>query len=225
MDFDYHIKTINSSLYKHQPLTFSPSWIYKNTPSAYRYFWKNIKTETDSIDWDKITSSLDRSFQKKWIRYRYKQSKPYEKQSEIDLILTKYKDKLYMFICILKKEDRIFQDRMIVSLVRLGQKGNILAQQEVIKWVSYIVDDWIDRYPQIHKWKGYRDEVDDKIRSCIRCYRYTGSFLGYLFRTLEYSARGKPPICSLDDKMFDGDKTRIDFVVCENQYTFDTINQ
>lgn len=225
MDFNDHIKIFNELLLKKQPSNFSPSWICTNNPKSYRYFRKNITTETGSIDWDKITSSLDRSFQNKWVRYRYKQSKPYEKQSEVDLVLTKYKDKLYMFICILKKEDRIFQDRMIVSLVRLGQRGNILAQQEVVKWVSYIVDDWIDRYPQIHKWKGYRDEVDGKIKSCIRCYRYTGSFLGYLFRTLEYSARGKPPICSLDDKMFDGDKTRIDFVVCENQYTFDTMNK
>jgi hypothetical protein len=225
MDFDVAILNLNKILEEKQPSNFSPSWIYTNNPKSYRYFRKNIITENGSIDWDKITSSLDRSFQNKWVRYRYKQSKPYEKQSEVDLVLTKYKDKLYMFICILKKEDRIFQDRMIVSLVRLGQKGNIIAQQEVVKWVSYIVDDWIDKYRQIHKWKGYRDEVDDKIRSCIRCYRYTGSFLGYLFRTLEYSARGKPPICSLDDKMFDGDKTRIDFVVCENQYTFDTMNK
>lgn len=216
MDFNDHIKILNELLLKKQPSNFSPSWIYTNNSKSYRYFRKNIITETGSIDWDKITSSLDKPLQNKWVRYRYKQLKPYAKQSEVDLVLTKYKDKLYMFICILKKEDRIFQDRMIVSLVRLGQKGNILAQQEVIKWVSYIVDDWIDRYPQIHKWKGYRDEVDDKIRSCIRCYRYTGSFLGYLFRTLEYSARGKPPVCSLDDKMFDGTKTRIDFIACEN---------
>ena len=216
MVFKDVIKNLNQILEEKQPSKFSPTWILENNPQVYHYIWKNIRTETNEIDWDKITSSLDRSFQRKWIRYRHKQSKPYEKQSEVDLILTKYKDKLYMFICTLKKEDRIFQDRMIVSLVRLGQKGNILAQQEVIRWVSYIVDDWIDRYPQIYKWKGYRDEVDDKIRSCIRCYRYTGSFLGYLFRTLEYSARGKPPIYSLDDKMFDGTKTRIDFISCEN---------
>ena len=218
MVFKDVIKNLNQILEKKQPSKFNPTWILENNPQVYRYIWKNIRTETNEIDWDKITSSLDRSFQRKWVRYRYKQSKPYEKQSEVDLILTKYKDKLYMFICTLKKEDRIFQDRMIVSLVRLGQKGNILAQQEVIRWVSYIVDDWIDRYPQIYKWKGYRDEVDDKIRNCIRCYRYTGSFLGYLFRTLEYSARGKPPIVSLNDTLFNGSKTLEEYAKVEEDW-------
>ena len=48
-------------------------------------------------------------------------------------------------------------------------------------------------------------------------YRYTGSFLGYLFKTLEYSARGKPPIVSFDDKIGDTGKTRIDYYVAENE--------
>ena len=63
----------------------------------------------------------------------------------------------------------------------------------------------------MYRWKGYEDEVSDKVRVCIRCYRYTGSFLGYLFKTLEYSARGKPPMVSLDDKILDGAKTRIEY--------------
>jgi hypothetical protein len=139
----------------------------------------------------------------------------YEKQDEVDVILTRYKDRLYTFICSSTKEDKMMQNRMLVSLVRIGQRGNISAQQEVIKWVTYIVDDWIDKYPQIYKWRGYKDEVDERIKGCIRCYRYTGSFLGYLFRTLEFSARGKPPICSLDDKFLDGNTTRIDYIVSE----------
>jgi len=59
-------------------------------------------------------------------------------------------------------------------------------------------------------------DIERKIKGCIRCYRYTGSFLGYLFRTLEYSARGKPPLVSLDDKILDGAKTRIEYVTTED---------
>jgi hypothetical protein len=77
-------------------------------------------------------------------------------------------------------------------LVRVTQRGNICAENELVEWVQYITNDWSDRYPQIWKWRGRNGEVVGKIKACIRCYKYTGSFLGYLFKTLEYSARGLP---------------------------------
>jgi hypothetical protein len=70
----------------------------------------------------------------------------------------------------------------------------------------------------MYRWKGYTDEIEDKIKNCIRLYRYTGSFLGYLFKTLEYSARGKPPLVSLNDLMFDGSKTREEFAVVQEDW-------
>ena len=218
MNFDSHIKNVNSTLFEKQPLIINASWIYNNNPKAYRYFWKNTKTEIGSIDWDKVTSNLDRSFQKRWTRYKYKKVKPYECQSEVDVILDKYRDKLYTFITQADERDKKIQHRMIISLVRIGQKGNVCAQQELVKWVTYITDDWVDRYPKMYRWNGYTDEIEDKIKNCIRLYRYTGSFLGYLFKTLEYSARGKPLLCSLNDKMFDGDKTREEFAIVEDDW-------
>ena len=209
------LSSLNSLLLKEKPEQISSSWIYHNSPKIYRYIWKNIRTENNEIDWDYVTRKIDRSFAKKWIRYRYKNPKLYEKKSEVDLVLEKYKDKLYTFLGFADENDKKIQDRMIIRLVRLGQRGNICAQEELISWVTYITNDWIDKYPQIYKWQGYPDEVEDKIKSCIRCYRYTGSFLGYLFRTLEYSARGKPPLQSVDDDMYDGKSKRIDFIIEE----------
>lgn len=133
------------------------------------------------------------------------------------MVLVKYKDKLYTFFAPASESDKQVQDGMIIRLVRIGQRGNICAQEELVRWVTFVTDDWIDRYPQMYRWKGYEDEVPDKIRACIRCYRYTGSFLGYLFKTLEYSARGKPPLVSLDDKILDGTKTRIQYARAEEQ--------
>lgn len=218
MTFRRHIKILNGILSEKQPLSFNPSWVVQNTPNTYQYFRKNVRTENNHIDWDKVTSSLKRTFQKRWIRYRYKQAKPYERQSEVDIIVNKYKDKLYTFICPSDEKDKKIQQTMLISLVRIGQKGNICAREEVVKWVTYITDDWIDRYPQMYKWKGYTDEVPDKIRGCIRCYRYTGSFLGYLFRTLEYSVRGKPPLVSLNDKLFNGEKTLEEYAKVEEDW-------
>ena len=141
MIFDEVITTLNQTLKEKQPLNFSPSWIFENAPHIYSYVQRKIRTENNDIDWDKITGSLERTFQKRWIRYNQKQVKFYERQSEIDVILTKYKDKLYTFISPSGEEDRRIQQTMIISLVRIGQKGNICAQEEVVKWVTYITDD------------------------------------------------------------------------------------
>ncbi|MCC7304559.1 hypothetical protein IT418_04075, partial [bacterium] len=189
----------------------------QNAPHVYRYINKNVRTENDDIDWDRITSSLDRSFCKRWVRYRQKSTRVYENQSEVDIILSKYKDRLYTFIAYATEEDKKMQSRMLISLVRLSQKGNVCAEQEVVKWITYITDDWTDRYPQMYRWRGYADEVDGHIKGCVRRYRYTGSFLGYLFKTLEYSVRGKPPLVSLNDNIF-GDKTREEYAKVEEDW-------
>jgi hypothetical protein len=216
--FRFAIKTLNKALKEKQPQTFSSSWILKNAQPAYHYFRLNCKTENGDIDWDIVTQSIPHSFQKRWMRYKVKRAKIYERQSEVDVILEKYKDKLYTFLSPANDQDKKLQHRMLISLVRIGQKGNVCAQEELIKWVTFITDDWIDRYPQMYRWKGYTDEVPDKIRGCIRLYRYTGSFLGYLFKTLEYSALGKPPLTSLNDAIFDGDKTREEYAIVEEDW-------
>ena len=54
------IKILSKTLEKENPKTFNPSWILKYTPSSYSYIQKNIRTENNEIDWDKVTSSLDR---------------------------------------------------------------------------------------------------------------------------------------------------------------------
>jgi len=214
------IEELNKTIREKQPQKISSSWIVQHAPRAYRYIHKNIRTETDEIDWDRVTSLLEIGFQKRWVRYRRKVVKPYENRHEVDLVLTKHKDKLYTFITALDKDDFTSRDRILVKLVRLSQKGNILAQQELVGLLTYTVDDWIDRYYYLKKWRGYTDDVEDKIKGCIRCYRYTGSFLGYLYKTLEYSGRGIVPIqkYSLDDPVLDGAKTKIDYVIVENQY-------
>lgn len=216
--FDGAIKTLTEKLKQENPKTFSCSWILKNSPSVYHYIRLNFKTENNDIDWDVLTQSLPKTFQKRWVRYRRKSVRQYEKQSEVEIILKKHKDKLYTFITQADESDKRIQHKILISLVRIGQKGNICAQEELIKWVTYITDDWIDRYPKMYRWKGYEDEISDKIKNCIRLYRYTGTFLGYLYKTLEYSALGKPPLCSLNDRMFYGEKTLEEFAVLDEDW-------
>jgi len=135
------------------------------------------------------------------------------------LILSRYKDKLYTLMISANFKDDRNRERIIISLVRISQKGNVLAQRELFTWLMFTVEDWIERRWQIRKWKGYTDDVEDKIKGCIRCYKYTGTFLGYLFRTLEYSARGLRPMFkySLDDAVFDGEESKINYLIHDQQ--------
>ncbi len=217
MNFSIVIKNLNRELRYKRPTTFSSTWILVNTPSIYQYIRINFRTENNDIDWDKITVKLDREFQRKWVRYRRRQVKQYENQLEVDRILNKYKDKLYVFIGVLGKKDKDLRNKIIVSLVRVSQKGNILAQNVLCYWIRFIVDDWIDKYPHVWRWRAYTDSIEDKIAGCVRCYRYTGTFLGYLFKTLEYSGKALKPLYSLDDPFLDGAKTRIDYVITDEE--------
>lgn len=219
MDLDHIIESLNKTIHEKQPREISSSWIMRHVPHAYRYIQKNVRTETNEIDWDRVTCLLERDFQKRWVKYRRKVVKAYENRKEVDLVLAKHKDKIYTLITALDENDFASRDKILIALVRLSQKGNVLAQQELVELLRYTVDDWIERYYYLKKWKGYTDDVEDKIRGCIRCYRYTGSFLGYLYKTLEYSGRGIVPLqkYSLDDPVLDGKKTKIDYVVVKEE--------
>jgi len=214
MNLETAVKTINSLLEKEQPKTFSSSWICTHSPSVYQFVRTNFRTENDHVDWDRFTYGLERKYLKRWTHYKRKLAKPYENQDEVDLILTKHKDKVYTFVAPIDEADREIRNRIIVAFVRIAQKGNILAEQELIKWMRYVVDDWVEKYYPLFKWRGYGEDIDDKIRGCIRGYKYTGSFVGYLFKTLQYSARGMRPIqsWSLDDPVGEDGVTKVDFV-------------
>ena len=215
MTFEEAMKVLNETLLEKRPEKLNSSWIAANVPRVYRYIWKNVRIENNDIDWDKVTASLDREFQKKWFRYKRRQVKRYENQDEVDRISDKYKDKFYVFIGTLNEQDKDLRNKIVISLVRLSQKGNILAQNTAVYWIRFVVDDWIDKYPQVWRWRTYSDSIEDKIAGCIHRYRYTGSFLGYLFKTLEYSGRALKPLYSLDDPFLDGSKSRIDYVIQE----------
>jgi hypothetical protein len=216
MEFGIAIKNLNQLLKEKKPVKFDSSWIETNATQIHAYICKNIRTENNDVDWDKVTSFLDRPFQRRWMWPNQKNRENYNCRLEVEAILNKQKDKLYAIIAPLNDDDKLIQHWLIINLVRIGQRGNLSAQEEIIKWLTFIVYDWIDIYPQIRRWKGHSDEIEDRIKGCIRCYRYTGSFLNYLFRTLEYSARGKPPLCSLDEPSRYGKKTRIDFLIINN---------
>ncbi len=138
----------------------------------------------------------------------------YRDDSEVKAVLKKYRATLYVFVSPQNRSDRRTADVISVALVRLAQCGNESAKQELMKLLVFTIDDWIDRYWFLSRWRGYEAEIRTQVERCIRRYRYSGSFLRYLFRTLDYAGRGIRPLLaySLDEPIFDGSAHKIDRV-------------
>jgi len=226
MDLSRAIKVLNILLLEKQPPKINSSWIYENAPHVYRFIWKNIKNEVGDINWDKVVSKLDKEFQGRWIsRYsktkrQWKKLKWYRSKKEVNLILKKYQDKRYVFISPQDQEDRKIRNDISIALVRISQKGNLSAKKEIISLLKFTVDYWIESFPCLFSWKGYESELDDQLEDCVRRYRFTGSFMTYLFCSLEYRGRGLRSIYahSLDEPIFaEGYKRRIENVVQDTE--------
>ena len=217
MDFNQVILVLSKLLSKKRPESFNSSWILKQAPDCYRFIRKNIRTETGGIDWDKVTNALEWKYQRRWApRRRRRKRPPYENVEEVDLVLNKYRDKLYVFIAPADEYDRRIREIISITLVRVAQNGNFLAKQQVMQLVGYTIDDWIDGHLFLSRWREYSDKLRGQLEGCIRRYRYTGSFIRYVFRTLEYAARGLRPLhaYSLDEPLLGGKGRKIDTIPC-----------
>ena len=204
MNLEKAIININRSLIKKQPISFNPVWIKYRCKVSYIFIIKNIKNEFNDPDWDYVVSRLERCNQKLWLKTgrRNKKDTPiYSDKDELDVILKKYNSKLYTFLACQNKDDKCICDWISIRLVRIAQKGNLLAKDKIIILLKYLVDQWIEYDRSLFGWKGYNELVIEHIEACIRRFRYAGSFLGYLYRTLEYSGRGLVPLekFSFDD--------------------------
>jgi hypothetical protein len=222
-DFNKATQALNTLLILKRPKSFEPSWIEFNDKTLYTCLSKHVKNETGEADWDAITITLDRRFQKRWYWYRKNKpfiSTPYADKEELDCILHAYKSKLYAALAPQNENDEQIRDRIFIRLVRISQKGNVLAQKKVIEWLTFVINEWIESRSGFNKWKGYPSDILERIQGCIRCYRYTGTFIGYVYKTFLYSGRGLTSTCSLNDPIGKGTKIRIDYIAREeNDYS------
>lgn len=67
----------------------------------------------------------------------------------------------------------------------------------------------------IGHWLGYEDRLKEEIGNYVRRYRYTGSFLVYLYRTLYYIGKSLRPLYtfSLDEATPNERSRKIDHFV------------
>jgi hypothetical protein len=201
MNFEFAIKTMNSLLAEKRPETFGRAWVRVNAPYVYHFIQRKIRIKNGGIDWDRITRSLSPQFQKKWMGSLRRKAKPYWDKGEVNIVLRQYKDKLYTFITTEDSIDEHIRDVISIELVRIAQRGNMSAKREITRLLKFTIDDWIEKNKMLSCWTGYDELIQARLECCIRCYRYSGSFMRYLFKTLEYAGRGLRPIFahSLDD--------------------------
>ena len=214
LDFEQTIGTLNELLSRKRPESFSSAWILRYAPRCYRFIRNRVRHVSGRIDWDRVTYALERKFQRRWAPRRRKPRVWYRDHAEVETVLSHYREKLYVFLAPADPADRRISDLISISLVRLAQNGNIAAEREVLKFVSLTVNDWLERDRFLCRWRGYEAEVRNQLEGCIRRYRYTGSFLNYVFRTLECAGRGIRPLYaySLNEPIYGGSKCRLDMV-------------
>jgi len=214
MNFEKAIININRSLNKKQPKYFNANWIKYRCNVSYRFIVNNIKNEFGEPDWDVVTANLDRQLQKLWLKgLKRKQPTIYSDEGEVVLALTPHREKLYTFVSQINQEDKKICDRISISLVRLAQRGNLFAIQKLKELIPFLINQWIEGY-KLNRWRGYDDLIDCCIDNCIRRYRYSGSFIGYLNKTMECAGRPLKSIeaFSLDKKSQITDKAMVDNV-------------
>jgi len=141
MNFDTVVDTMNDLLAEKQPQIFNRAWVREHVPRVYRFIQREIRVEKGGIDWDRITRALNPRYQKRWFGSFRKKSKSYQNKTEVDIVLQKYSSKLHTFIVSEDKNDEYIRDVISIALVRLAQKGNILAKQELTKLLSFTIDD------------------------------------------------------------------------------------
>lgn len=213
MVFDQAIERLTQALKRWKPVRFNPYWIYWHEPRVYRFIKKNVRTELGRIDWDYVTSKLDRSLQVLWHEERIASLQPYSDPVEVEIALRKYWDKRYVFFTYERGEDDDVRNIISVALVRLAQRGNVAAEEELMDFLVLMTGDWVGRYRMLWRWQWDPVGLREQCKHCIYRYRYTGTFPGYLYKTLEYSALQLPRPQLLDDTILDGDVRRVDRVI------------
>lgn len=193
MNFDRAIEVIADQLSSHEPQNFGPGWIIQHCPSAYRFLIKKERTEIGDVDWDRITLALPRRYQSKWrhsgdTMRRRNPPNPYRNKTEVDRLLAPYRSKLYTFYVIQDKDDYVICDFIAIRLVRLAQKGNVTAKEHLLSLITGVIEEWYEKNAFFGRWRFYSDLLQRTTVGCIFRYRYSGSFLRYLLRSLEYGS-------------------------------------
>ncbi len=190
MDFDQAIERLTRALDRWNPCRFNRYWIYWHERKVYKFISKNIRTEKGRVDWDRVISNLDPTLQPRWHDDRIVNLLPYSDPQVVERLIKKYGGRHYIsFIYVNgEEEDNDVRNHISVTLVSLAQRGNVAAEEELMNFLALITGEWIYRDSRLWQWQQYPELLSEKCKYCIYHYRYTGTFIGYLYTKLKYSA-------------------------------------
>jgi hypothetical protein len=157
---------------------------------------KHIRTpDQKNIDWHTVIKELDPAWQDRWHPRRVDMMtgvEEYEDITEVDAILNKYREQLYLFFSTQGKKDRDMRDTICHELIRVAQKGNVDAKDTIITYATFTMDDWIDRIPRLACFRTLPEVSNNRLKKCIRGYQFWKNgpaFFGYLYASLIAEAK------------------------------------
>ena len=220
--FKENVAELRELLIKHNPTLFSPRWIEKTDNRLYRRL-VNYRDHEGEVDWNAIVGELEEDWQPRWKhappRKKLKDYLPKEQYSNIREVDSVVKQNNTGMVNLLIAED--FSDKSADNfcrgLIRLAQKGNKDAVQRLADQVMVVVQEWMDKYPEMEAYKINTHAARDTV---IRCMYYFNSedessrFMPYVLKSLRLKAKGmqKQIPKSLDQTLGDSNRTQHDLL-------------
>lgn len=194
--FKQVIITLNTLLKTHKPLEFNTRWIRRHNCGLLGQIWHHVRTpDNKAIDWDAIIKELDPIWQTKWHPRRHDYMagvKEYENSTEVDAIVSNYRENLYVFFSCESKQERDMRNIISHELLQIAQKGNINAEDALIMYATFTMNDWIDRNPRLASFRIFPDKSAHRLKKCIHGYQEWedgAPFFGYLYASLIAEAK------------------------------------
>jgi hypothetical protein len=183
------VEKIEKLVLKHKPYSIDEKWIRKHSRKSHKYILEN------NLSWDSITRLLDRSIQRKWNRKAKKKKVPESfNDYEVENFLSTHSKHLYVFVVFTNEQEFELCDYLSIQLVRMAQSGNICASETLLHLYEDIFLRWKENDKLIIRYRSYEEKIHEHFFGCVRRYRYSGSFIGYLKRTLQLQALTLPKI-------------------------------
>jgi len=83
---------------------------------------------------------MDPVYHRRWKPRGRSKPASYTNADEFNLVLNRYREKLYVFVAPADAYDRRTRDMISIALVRVARNGNILAKQELMELVGHTID-------------------------------------------------------------------------------------
>ena len=200
------VNDFKALLEKEDPKSLSPKWIRNTSSNLYNRIVNNFCDRYGEVDWNKFKKAIPLLWRNRWIETSVIEK--YRNKEELDVVLSKYKDEMYVLFMNGKKEMERGEE-IWADLIKLAQKGNQDAYDVVSRIAGEVVDDYIknkedpdDSSLYLELDKDVKEKVIDR---CIRLYKpdIEGYFKNYLLKSIGFNIKKRGYKYSMDNKKDD----------------------